>query len=238
MHLGLSWGIVQFTQRGGMLGRVLQGCHRRAASRFADVFGRSGDELLRVTGLPGEEPRLVAVGGAFLWQEPWLSRFRKAGEVAEFRAAQNEVAIEGYLDRNLAFFGWLGFNTDRALAMAYDRLVNMGNAGGRRFLVDAVTPLRSQADRDAALAALSQRDLLAFQRSVPGLPATGRWGATTHAALIDALRTLGDKSPIKVPALADSLDRLISASRGRRFEQRMAGLRSSAALRDAIYQLV
>ena len=28
-HLGLAWGIVQFTQRGGMLGRVLSACHRR-----------------------------------------------------------------------------------------------------------------------------------------------------------------------------------------------------------------
>ena len=238
MHLGLSWGIVQFTQRGGMLGRVLQACHRRAASRFADIFGRASDELLRVTGVPGEEARLVAVGGAFLWQEPWLTRFRKAGDVAEFRAAQNEVAIEGYLDRNIAFFGWLGFDTDRALAMAYDRLVNMGNAGGRRFLVDSVSPLRSQADRDAALAAINQRDLLSFQRSVPGLPATGRWGATTHAALIGALRGLGDKSPVKVPTLADSLDALIAASRGRRFEQRMLGLRTSTALRDTTYQLV
>src|SRR5262249_13843125 len=137
----------------------------------------------------------------------------------------------------LSFFAWLGLTTDRALAMAYDRLINMGNAGGRRFIVDAVTPLRSQADRDAALAALNWRDLLSFQRSVPGLAPTGRWSATTHAALIGALRNLGDKSPIKLPDMNESLDRLVAASRGRRFEQRMAGLRASTALRDTIYQV-
>ena len=48
MHHGLSWGIVQFTQRGGMLGRVLEAASRRDRP-VPQVFGPASDELVRVT---------------------------------------------------------------------------------------------------------------------------------------------------------------------------------------------
>src|SRR5205085_12177955 len=102
-HIGLSWGIVQFTQASGALGRVLAACQRRDPQLFADSFGPDAEELLRVSNAATEAERLQPVAGAMLWQAPWLERFARAGASPAFQAAQNEVAIEGYFDPNLAF---------------------------------------------------------------------------------------------------------------------------------------
>jgi hypothetical protein len=237
-HIGLSWGIVQFTQRGGALGRVLQACQRRDPDRFRAVFGDASDQLLAVTTAPTEEERVQAVGGNFLWEEPWLGRFRAAGQVPAFQAAQNEVAIEGYLDPNLQFADWFGFDTDRSLAMLYDRCVNMGNGAGASFVARAVGPIRTRRQQAAALAALGKADLRAFQQDTPGLVDDGKWGPLTHAAMTAALRDLGADSPIAIPELSEMLDRLVDAARGRRFESRLRALRSSNELHDTVYELV
>jgi hypothetical protein len=237
-HIGLSWGIVQFTQRGGALGQVLDACRRRDEVRFREVFGGAAGELLAVTRAPTEDERVRAVDGRFLWEAPWIARFRAAGRVPAFPAAQNEVAIEGYLDPNLQFAGWLGLDTDRALAMLYDRCVHMGNGGGRSFVARAAGPIRTQRQRAAALAALGEADLRSFQQATPGLAADGAWGAMTHAAMCAALRELGARSPIAVPGLDEMLDRLVDASKGRDFEARVRALRSSADLRDIAYQVL
>jgi Glycosyl hydrolase family 46 len=232
-HVGLSWGLVQFNQRGGGLGRVLVACERRAPVLFRETFGKERDRLLQVTTAATEEERLQPVGGTPLWHEPWVARFRHAGRVPQFQAAQNEVAIEAYLDPNLSFAAALGLDSDRALAMLYDRFVHMGNAAARRFVIDAVTPLRDEAAIRGALQAVGQDSVQAFQRSV-GLVESATLGPKGHAALIGALRKLGAKSPVQVPSLPTLLDKLVQASHGRRFEQRMIQLRASSELSDLV----
>jgi hypothetical protein len=232
LHHGLHWGLAQFTQRSGALGRVLLACQRRDAEQLRAIFGPATDELVRVTTAATPEERLQPVDGTLLWQEPWLERFRKAGAVTAFRAAQNEVAIEGYLDRNLPFAASLGFNTDRALGMLFDRVVNMGSRAGRRWVVNAVSPIVTAADRQAALDALGFPNLQAFQQQVPGLHATGEWGVKTQAALIGALRALGAASPIAIPMLPEMLDRMVAAAHGLRFEAQITELRHTADLSD------
>jgi hypothetical protein len=231
MHHGLEWGFVLASQRSGALGRVLEACERRDGARFAETFGAAADRLLVTTTAETPEERLQPVDGALLWQEPWLSRFRAAGEVAAFRAAQNEVAIEGSLDPNLPLASALGFDSTRALAMLFDRCVQMGNGAGTRFVVRAVSPLVGPQDERAALEALGFATVQAFQESA-GLAATGRFATRTTAAMIQALRGLGDASPVHVPPLAEMLDRLVTAARGRRFAQRVAALRTAPELDD------
>jgi hypothetical protein len=232
-HLGLSWGLVQFNQRGGGLGRVLVACERRAPVLFRETFGKERDRLIHVSTAATEEERIQPVGGTPLWHEPWIARFRHAGRVPQFQAAQNEVAIEAYLDPNLSFAAALGLDSDRALAMLYDRCVHMGNAAARRFVIDALTPLRDEAAIHGALQAVGQDSVQAFQRSV-GLAESATLGPKGHAALIGAVRKLGAKSAVKVPALSELLDKLVQASHGRRFEQRMIQLRASSELSDLV----
>jgi len=235
MHFGLHWGLMQANQRSGSLGRILVACERRNPVRFREVFGPGRDELIRVTTAPTEEARLQPVQGSPLWQEPWISRFRAAGKVPEFQAAQNEEAIEGYFDTNLPFAAAIGFNSDRALAMLYDRCVNMGNAGGRRFVAQAVTPAKDDATLQKALQALKQDSVQSFLRSA-GLPESASLGPKGHAALIAALRAL-PQSPVPLMTLDQMLEALVAASKGRRFEHRVQELRSSAQLSDTPRQV-
>ena len=228
-HHGLEWGFVLASQRSCALGRVLEACQRRDPALFRETFGPAAAELLSVTSAATPDERLRPVEGALLWQEPWVSRFRAAGDVPAFRAAQNEVAIEGALDPNLPLARALGFTTDRALAMLFDRCVQMGNGAGPRFVVDAISPLPGH--EGAALEALGFATVQAFQESVRLRP-TGRLDTSTSAAMIEALRRLGPAAPVSVPPLADMLDRLASAASGRRFARRVAALRTTPELGD------
>lgn len=49
VHVGLSWGLIQFTQDGGSLGRVLKRMHEKAPAKFQKTFGRNWNELLTLT---------------------------------------------------------------------------------------------------------------------------------------------------------------------------------------------
>jgi hypothetical protein len=234
-HYGLHWGLVQANQRSGALGKVLVACERRDPLRFREAFGGGRDELIRVTTASSEEARLQPVHGALLWHEPWVSRFRTAGRIPEFQAAQNEQAIEGYFNPNLAFAAALGFTSERALAMLYDRCINMGNSGGRRFVAQAVTPVKDDATLQKALQALKHDSVQSFQRSV-GLREASSLGPKGHAALIRALRAL-PQPPVPVMTLDQMLDAIVAASKGRRFEHRVQELRRSGQLTDTARQV-
>ncbi len=238
IHYGVHWGIASFNQRSGALGQVLRACEKRDAARFADVFGASvAPQLLEVTNAPTAEGRLAPVGGSLLWSAPWLEAFRRAGELAPFQAAQNEVAIERYVDRNLGFASALGLLTDRAIAMLFDRTINMGIGGARAWILAAVSPLAGETMVAQAVQALGHADLAAFQRAA-GLAPSGRLGTQTHAALIGALRGLGARSPVRVPSVTEMLDRLVTAAAGRRFEARVRDLRTDSTFDDAAVRVI
>jgi hypothetical protein len=237
MHFGLHWGVAQFNQRSGALGRVLIACQRRDTLAFRQTFGNDADRLLQVTNASDPESRLASVGGAVLWQEPWLGRFRAAGRVPAFQAAQNEVAIEGSFDPNIGFAAALDLDTDRALGMLFDRSIDMGLIGARKWIIQAVSPIKTDTDRDKALAALGFSSLEAFQGTIVGLTAGSGFGPKTHAALLGKLKAAGAKSPFPIPDTKDMLDRMVAAARGRRFEQRIASLRNSPQYTDAVQPL-
>jgi hypothetical protein len=143
MHVGLRWGFIKFAQSSGALGRALSVCMRRDPMRFRQIFGHNAEELVRMTNAEDAGQRLMPVENALLWQEPWLSRFRAAGAEQVFQVAQVEAAIEHRFDPNLDLAADLGLNTDRALGMLFDRINNMGRRAGRKFILDAVTPVKS-----------------------------------------------------------------------------------------------
>ena len=248
-HIGLSWGLIQFTQRSGALGRVLSKIKERedragsaiaAEHRFAQLFGPDHEELLRVTNASTEEARVAPVGGANLWDAVWTARFRAAGNVPHVQYAQNEVALTDYVDPNLRVAAWLDFCTPRALAMLVDRCIHMGNGGGISWIMRSCGPIQTQADREAALRALGHADLRAFQTAFgQGLAVDGQWGPRSHAALTSALRALGSRSPIQVPTRDALLQRLVDAARGRRFHRRLSALHQNRTdfTDDTLYAL-
>ena len=216
-HIGLSYGIVQFTQESGNLGRLLEMMRDRDETAFRQIFGTDADELIQITtaaGPPssespdGRSARTQPVDGHDLWDAYGTTRFRQAGQVTAFQAAQNELAASAFLDPMIGFAGDLGLDTDRALTMVVDRSVQMGVAGARQWIIAATGPISTAALRQQALSAVGDDDLVSFQRAW-ALPPDGLWGPLTHAALVGALRQLGSGSPLPLPTVDQMLDSMV-----------------------------
>jgi hypothetical protein len=244
-HVGLSFGIIQFTQDSGSLGQLLSMMRDRDPQAFAEIFGPDADELVRVTtaaGPPsresadGRSARVQPVAGADLWEDPWLDRFRRAGDHLPFQAAQNELAATNYLQPMLKFAGWLGLDTDRALTIVVDRAVQMGVQGARHWIIDAVGPVSTTALRQQALAALGSSDLRSFQEAT-GLVADNLWGPLTHAAMVAALRRLGSESPVPIPTRDQMLDTIVRRAAGEFWARRVERLRNSTVFADTAFVL-
>ena len=216
-HIGLSFGVVQFTQESGDLGRLLVLMKQRDEVAFARIFGEHADELIAVTtaaGPPssespdGRSARTQPVAGADVWEERWLGRFRAAGAEPAFQAAQNELASALFIDPMVRFAGDLGLDTDRALAIAVSCAALLGTSRAKQWLAAAVGPIQTTAVRQQALAAVGAADLEAFQRA-HDLSPDNLFGPDTHAALVSALRALGSAAPIQLPTVEQMLDALV-----------------------------
>ena len=251
-HLGLSYGIVQFTQDSRSLGRLLTMMRNRDRAKFQEVFGPDSDELLSVTNAEGRSSshstggrsaRVRPVAGVDIWKEPWVSRFKQAarndlfgpGARQVFNGAQNELASALYLDPILPFARWLDLTTDRALAMVFDRAVQMGVTGSRRWIIEAVGPVKTPAYMQQAFAALNT-DLTTFQANTPGLDNDGGFGANTHAALVSALRRSG-RSPFPIPTRDQMLDAMVLRASSTPWARRTSELRTSNTFTDTEFEI-
>ncbi|MED5431760.1 MAG: chitosanase, partial [Pseudomonadota bacterium] len=249
-HMGLSYGIVPFTQDSGTLGQLLSAMHQRDGAYFETVFGPDWQELLQVTNASGpgslendngRSARVQPVAGDDLWENGWLERFRLAGAHPPFQAAQNQLAAELFLEPALALAQHLGLASQRGVAMLYDRCAQMGVSQARHYVLEQLSPMRSEAQRSAALATLmanqEEASLMAFQRA-EGLPADGQWNALTHARLLGALRERqqqGGEIPLVIPGYDEMLDTLVAVARGRPWEERLTQLRTDPELSDTPY---
>lgn len=245
-HIGLSYGFIQFTQDSGALGQLLTLMRQRDQQAFDRIFGSDAQALLTITNAHGassaesqggRSARVQPVGGADLWREPWLARFRQAAAHPPFQAAQNELASRLFLDPMLQFAGWLGLNTDRALAVVVDRAIQMGLGGARQWIIEAAGAVQTPAQRQQALTALGHADLRAFQTATHGLSADGRWGASTHAAMTGALRALGSRSPLPVMTRDQMLDALVRRASTTPWATRTRELRQSRSFSDTEYSI-
>ncbi len=123
---GVSYGILQWTQKSGSLGRLLRAMASADPVAFGRFFGASWMKLLDVTG----QASLEAVDGVVLWAEPWVSRFTAAGRWPAFQQAQASLAAESeYMDGAVAIAKVLGVATERAMTMYYNRTVQQGPTG-------------------------------------------------------------------------------------------------------------
>ena len=232
-RFGLCFGLVLFTQESGRLGSVLRLMRRRDPEAFDLIFGPDAEALVAVTTAATSAERLQPVNGEPLSNDAWVGRFRRAGEVPSFQAAQNEEIIEGQFRPMLKLAAGLGLVTDRGLAMVYDRVVTRGFGGGLRFVMHAAGPLRTARQRAHALRALGFENLSQFQTSAGLTPASGVFDPKTHAALVGALRRQGD---VALPSADELARRLYAASSGAA-RRRLRRLLDSPAFTDVTYDL-
>lgn len=242
-HAGLGFGIARFNQDDGTLGRLLRLMQERDPAAFGASFGANAADLLTVITAEGpasldspggRSARVQPVAGKDLWEEPWVGRFRAAAQVPAFQAAQNQLAAQLYLDPVAPYMADLGLGSPRGLAIAYDRVVDMGLEAGLDFAVHSAGPVRTEAQRSSVLAALGMETLEDFQRSQPGITVDGIFGPQTHAAMVRALRALGPAAPVALPAYDEMLDALVRAAAIRPFGPRVARLRNEPMLPDVI----
>jgi hypothetical protein len=123
---GVSYGILQWTQKSGSLGRLLRAMAATDPVAFGRFFGARWAELLDVTG----RASLEAVDGVSLWAEPWVSRFATAGRWPAFQQVQARVAAESeYMAGAVEIARLLGVSTERAMVLYYNRTVHQGSSG-------------------------------------------------------------------------------------------------------------
>lgn len=123
---GVSYGILQWTQKSGSLGRLLRTMAAADPIAFGRFFGASWAKLLAVTARASLEP----VDGVVLWAEPWVSRFVAAGRWPAFQQAQARLAAESeYMAGAVEIARTLGIASERALTLYYNRTVHQGSAG-------------------------------------------------------------------------------------------------------------
>ena len=250
-HVGLSFGLVQFTQDSGSLGQLLQLMREKDQAAFDRIFAlpdhpTAPADLIDLTTRPGvpsrdaqggRSARVQPLHGHDLWEEPWVSRFIQAGAHPPFQAAQYQLAAHLYIDPMLRLAGWFGLDTDRALTLVVDRSINMGVGGANAFLANAVGPLKTEPMRQQALAALGHTNLQAFQTATPGLTRDGAFGPMTHAAMTFALRRL-PHSPVPLPPLSQMLDDIVRAAGGTAFARRVTQLRQATDYSDTAFALL
>lgn len=250
-HLGLAFGIGLASQDRGDLGALLRLMQQRDPSMFKQVFGPHSGELIDVTNRAGpgaaQSPdgrgaRVQPVGGEDLWSPKWLARFKEsarpdlfgAGKPQLFNGAQNEHVVALYLHPMLPLARLLGLDTQRALGVLFDRALQIGVQRATDWVLSAISPIQTLAQRQKVLAALGHDSLVDFQRSQGGMLADGEWGPVTHAALLRGLRALGNASPLPMPqTTAEALAALQRRAAGEPWQARLT--RVLGALGDERY---
>jgi len=194
----LSWGFLPFSQKDGSLNKVLAAMQQRDPAKFTEIFGSP-----------------ASLDSA---------RLRAAGAHPAFQAAQNEIAAQLFIAPMRAFAKAMGLDSQRALAMVADRTVQLGPQGAKSWIVDAVTPLVTDALMTAALSATAMKN-------------EGVWEPDGHAAVLAALRAMPPgKSPVPIPTREQMLDAIVRRAEAekRPWAGRPAMLRQSTELADDV----
>jgi len=162
---GTSYGLVQWTQKSGNLGKLLEKMHAADPDVFAATFGPYWSELLWVVQTP--DYMMGPVGGVLLWREPWVSRFRAAGKVPAFQAVQMTEARTGEHFRGAVDAARImRIATERALSLFYDTSIQQGPGRARevaRWVLANISgdqytnKLQAYADRAVAIAPVAYR---------------------------------------------------------------------------------
>jgi len=140
-NAGLSFGMIQWSQRTGQLGILLAAMAKADPEEFRRIFGPASRELLEVTRVGGLGP----VGGALLWKQPWTDRFGEAGQHAVFQAVQRKLTRTGvHMAGAIEASTIMGVHTERALALTYDTAVQQGAHAAKKLATDLVAKLKAE----------------------------------------------------------------------------------------------
>lgn len=123
---GVAVGPLQWTQRSGHLGRLLQRFALVDPVAFAALAGPHVAELLAVTATGS----LAPVGGEPLWSPAWVARLRAMLRHPPFAEVMRDELWHGvHLRQALRAARDVGMMTPRGLALTFDQVVRQGEYG-------------------------------------------------------------------------------------------------------------
>ena len=209
---GLSFGMIQWAQKPGTLGKLLVHMHAVDPVRFQNTFGEAWPELLAVTA----QGQLAKIQGAHLWQSPWKERFKAAGKDPVYQNVQRQVAREGeHFQGALKAAVALGVHTERALTLLYDRSVQQGPARALQLAKEAAAtglPARERlehlAQRAAARYYSSSKPSSSSGRGTWKQAADGGWHYWVGSFDLYAGITRRSRSILDDPQISDAQVRL------------------------------
>jgi hypothetical protein len=98
---------------------------------FDEAFGGSDRAIALLAHVKARN--MGPLEGAYLWNDPWLSRFRAAGQVPVLQRAQYDEAMRsGYMTGAVDIARILGVSTERAMVVYYNRTVHQGVGGATK----------------------------------------------------------------------------------------------------------
>lgn len=158
---GLSFGILQWSQKAGQLHQVLRACHDRAPAEWTRIMRDSA--ILDYTARPngGVDPQGFAIDPAFeLTKDPWKSRFEALGASQPMQRVQLDLAAEVYRAELGHAAGYAtAISSERGFAFLLDVANQFGATRVERQYKDAARPgagepeiLKSMEDAFTALA--------------------------------------------------------------------------------------
>ena len=184
---------------------------------FAATFGPAEDfpeadpqALLAVTntlpaapgGVGADLPQLQPVSGKLVWSKEWITRFKAAAKVPAFQAVQFKTTAQVYLLPILPLAKQLRLNSEKGLAMMVERVIHMGQDRALTAILQAISPLKTDAMRTAALAHVAPGQTIAEFQRAHGLPdVLGTWEVRTHIKVLELLG-LDQVPPIPLPDYA------------------------------------
>lgn len=166
---GIAYGLVQWTQSSGNLGRLLAAMRDADPVAFATTFGPRADVV--VATLTGASPNSIA-----LTDSVWTKRLRDAGNVPAFRRVQDAMASDDeHMQAALRIAQATGLKSEKSIAVFYDTAIQQGPNGARGIGDEFAAWLANRpglAEGDA-LAEFIARAAGRYRRTSPGQ--SGNW---------------------------------------------------------------
>jgi outer membrane protein OmpA-like peptidoglycan-associated protein len=147
-HVGLSFGLIQFTQESS-LGALVKKMADKDLETFKSTFGEHYQELLDTLTKTGayivkdeeiidncgnsmgtkqvkRKPSVQPVAGHEVWSDYWTPKFKASGGIDSFKKCQEELAVSAYFDP-VVKAGKGMRASQKSLCLLYDRSVNQGS---------------------------------------------------------------------------------------------------------------
>jgi hypothetical protein len=131
---GITWGVIGFTLKSGEIGRIVLEIDRTRRDLLDLAFASLADDIVAVMKRPWSEQLAfadsVSLGAKKVrLAEPWLTCFRRFGEMAEIQELQRERARLDYAEPATETAAEYGLASELGRALAFD--IHVQNGGIR-----------------------------------------------------------------------------------------------------------